>query len=330
MVIIVMNEGAVHTKAADWLYEAVERVEGDVLLASPYLSYDVCRRLAQVACESDYKWQLFTCLDPSAVANGFLRTDGLAELRQGGVIVHHIDRLHAKAFIIGERGFLGSANLTGAGLGSSAAPNVELGVELAAAQVVSVRAAMESWSSREITAADLDELHTRAQQLTRAATPSAGGMDSVSGLALVEQLLLDARDSERSLWLKSEYGTPALDQWRSAWFFGSPQKGEGKGRPSIKPGDLVLICAQTKDCYAVVEVTSEPQKLPRDYIEERGPDADRWPWVSRTKPRFVPDELLELKANELVRSTGGLQNGHIRLSFEKFTYAVRSLARLVA
>lgn len=330
MVIIVMNEDVVHAKAADWLHEAIERVDGEVLLASPYLSYNVCRWLAQVACRSDYEWRLFTCLDPSAVANGFLRTDGLMELKHVGVDVRHVDRLHAKTFVVGGRGFLGSANLTGAGLGSSAAPNVELGVELGAAQVASVRVAMESWSSREVTADDLKELHAQAQQLTRAVKPPSDGMDSVSGLALVEQLLLDARDGERSLWMKSEYGAPALDQWRSEWFFGSPQKGEGKGRPRIRPGDLVLICAQTRDCYAVVEVTSEPERLPKDYVEERGDEADRWPWVSRTKPRFVPDKLLELKASELVRSTGGLQNGHIRLSFEQFTCAVRSLARLIA
>lgn len=205
-----------------------------------------------------------------------------------------------------------------------------MGVELPAAQVVSVRVAMESWSSREITADDLNELHKQAQKLTRVARPSSGGIDSVSGLALVEQLLLDARDSERTFWLKSEYGAPELDQWRGEWFFGSPQKGKGKGRPSIRPGDLVLICAQTRDCYAVVEVTSEPENLPKDYVDERSHEGDRWPWVSRSKPRFVPDELLELKANELVRSTRGLQNGHIRLSFEQFTNAVRSLARLIA
>ncbi|QYF88460.1 hypothetical protein [Arthrobacter sp. PAMC25284] len=189
---------------------------------------------------------------------------------------------------------------------------------------------MESWPSREITADDLTELHAQAQQLTRAARPSAAGTDTVSGLALVEQLLLDARDGERTLWLKAEYGAPALEQWRSEWFFGSPQKGKGKGRPSIKPRDLVLICAQNRDCYAVVEVTSEPEELPEDYVEERGHEADRWPWVSRTKPRFVPDELLGLKANELIRTTRGLQNGHIRLSFEQFTNAVRSLARLIS
>jgi hypothetical protein len=72
-------------------------------------------------------------------------------------------------------------------------------------------------------------------------------------------------------------------------------------------------------------VTSEAELLPDDYREERGGEADRWPRVSRTRPRFVPDELLELKAHELVRSTGGLQNGHIRLRFDQFTNAVAPL-----
>lgn len=150
-------------------------------------------------------------------------------------------------------------------------------------------------------------------------------MDKDSALAHVEQLLIDALDETRTLWLKSEYGEPALDKWRSEWYFGSP----AKGRPSIKPGDLVFICAETRDCYAVVEVTSYPELRPDDYRADRGEGPDRWPWVSRTTPRFVPDELLELKAHELVRSTGGLQNGHIRLKFDQFTNGVRSLARLV-
>ncbi|SCZ56681.1 hypothetical protein SAMN02799638_01929 [Arthrobacter sp. UNCCL28] len=320
-----MNEGAVHSKAADWLFNAVQDANGDVLLASPFLSYDVCKRLAQWALQADASRTLFTCLDPSAVANGYLSVDGLLQLIQSGFSVLHVDRLHAKAFLLGSRGFLGSANLTGAGLGSSAASNVELGVELGPAQVQSVRQSMDAWASRPVTTADLHKLTQQARQLTVVDQPGTDGLDSDSGLALVEQLLVDARDRDRTLWLKSEYGEPALDQWRQNWFFGSP----AKGRPSIKEGDLVLISAQTRDCYAVVEVTSEPLYIPDDYREERGDEADRWPWVSRTKPRFVPDGLLELKAHELVRSTGGLQNGHIRLKFDQFTYAVRSLARLV-
>jgi hypothetical protein len=125
-----------------------------------------------------------------------------------------------------------------------------------------------------------------------------------------------------SIRLTSEYGAPALDQWRRDWFFGSP----AKGRPSIKTGDLVV--AQTRDCYAVVEVTSEADSCLMITVRK-----------GVTKPivghglagpcRVVPDELLELKAHELVRSTVGLQNGHIRLRFDQFTNAVRSLARLV-
>ncbi|MET1156596.1 hypothetical protein [Arthrobacter sp.] len=175
----------------------------------------------------------------------------------------------------------------------------------------------------------MEKLLLQARKLTRAEAPSSGDLDKNSALALTEQLLVDARDETGTLWLKSEYGEPALEQWRSEWRFGSPQIGEGKGRPSIRPGDLVFICAETRDCYAVVEVTSYPEFLPADYRAERGDEAHRWPWVSRTTPRFVPDGLLELKAHELVRSTGGLQNGHIKLKFDQFTNDVRSLVRLM-
>ncbi|MGN7251430.1 MULTISPECIES: hypothetical protein [unclassified Arthrobacter] len=320
-----MNEGLVHTNAADWLYNAIKDVDGDVFLASPYVSSDVCRLLAATGTASDFRWRLFTCLDPTAVANGYLSVEGLIELKQNGVNVSHVDRLHAKTFIVGSRGFLGSANLTGAGLGSSKAANFELGVELGAAQIDGVKRAISTWPSRDVRAKDLEKLLLQARRLTAAETPASGDLDQDSALALVEQLLVDARDETRTLWLKSEYGEPALDQWRSEWYFGSP----AKGRPSIKPRDLVFICAQNRDCYAVVEVTSDPEFLPDDYRTERGEEADRWPWVSRTTPRFVPDEMLELKAHELVRSTGGLQNGHIKLKFDQFTYGVRSLARLV-
>ncbi|MGP4032822.1 hypothetical protein [Pseudarthrobacter sp. 1C304] len=306
-------------------YEAIGDVDGDVFLASPFLSFDVCNRLARAAAPSDSSWQLFTCLGPSAVANGYLSIDGLRELKQSGVTLSHVERLHAKTFIVGSRSFLGSANLTGAGLGSSKAANVELGVDLAGAQVEGVRKAMGKWVSRDVEDEDVEKLLIQAQQLTRADASASDDLDSESALVLVEQLLLDARDTSRTLWLKSEYGAPALDPWRRDWFFGRP----AKGRPSIKTGDLVVICAQTRDCYAVVEVTSEAELLPDDYREARGDEADRCPWVSRTVPRFVPDELLELKAHELVRSTGGLQNGHMRLRFDQFTNTVRSLARLV-
>jgi hypothetical protein len=320
-----VNEGLVYTRAADWLYHAIGKVEGDVILASPYLSFEVCNRLAAAAGQSDSNWRLFTCLDPSAVANGYLSIEGLKLLTGGRVRVSHVDRLHAKTFIVGDRGFLGSANLTGAGLGSSNAANVELGVDLGSMQVEAVKHSISAWPSRDVVANDLEKLRAQARHLTNASTSASNDLDNESALALVEQLLVDARDEKRTLWMKSEYGEPALDQWRREWWFGSP----AKGRPSIKQGDLVLICAQqTHDCYAVVEVTSLPEFLPDDYREARGDESNRWPWVNRTTPRFVPDRLLGLKARELVASTGGLQNGHIKLKFDEFTAGVRALARL--
>jgi hypothetical protein len=320
------NEGLVYTRAAEWLYDAIDRVEGDVLLASPFLSFEVCHRLAVAANQSNFNWQLFTCLDASAVANGYLSIEGLKLLTAGRVRVSHVDRLHAKTFIVGNRGFLGSANLTGAGLGSSKAANIELGVDLGSVQVEAVRHSMSSWPSRNVVASELEELLAQARNLTKASTSAADDLSNESAFALVEQLLVDARDETRTLWMKSEYGEPALDRWRRAWWFGNP----AKVRPKIKPGDLVFICAQqTHDCYAVVEVTSIPEFLPEDYRAARGEESGRWPWVSRTVPRFVPDRLLGLKARELVASTGGLRNGYIRLEFDEFTAGVRALARLV-
>ncbi|MEV4954056.1 hypothetical protein [Paenarthrobacter nitroguajacolicus] len=127
-------------------------------------------------------------------------------------------------------------------MGSSEAANFELGVELGAAQVLAAKRAMNVSPSRGITASDLDTL-LQARQLTKPETPASGDLDKNSALALVEQLLVDARDETRTLWLKSEYGELALDQWRSEWYFGCPVK----GRPSIKPGDLVFISAETRD-----------------------------------------------------------------------------------
>ena len=270
-------------------------------------------------------------MDPTAVANGYLSVEGLKALMENGVRVSLVDRLHAKIFVVGSRGFLGSANLTGAGLGSSAASNHEMGVDLTSSQVDAVRHNISAWPCRDATTADLQKLSVQARRLTEAPSSASGELNRDSALALVENLLADARDDTRNLWLKGEYGEPALEQWRKDWFFGSPRMGNGKGegQPSIKPGDLVIICAQTRDCYAVVEVTSDPQKLPADYCEARGDEALRWPWVSRTKPRFVPERVLNLKAQELVASTRGLQNGHMKLEFDEFTAGVRALARLV-
>lgn len=41
--------------------------------------------------------------------------------------------------------------------------------------------------------------------------------------------------------------------------------------------------------------------------------------ITRTAPRLVPDQLLQLKLTELGIRGRGLQNGHVRLRFDQFT-----------
>ncbi|WP_281873135.1 phospholipase D-like domain-containing protein [Brachybacterium paraconglomeratum] len=316
--------------AAHWLWDAVAQVDGDVVLTSPYLSNDICQEIASAASGSSRSWRLVTTLDASAVAGGYLSIQGLKAMLGAGVEVVHTDRLHAKCFVIGSRAMLGSANLTGAGLGSRPSPNHELGVELDPEQTRHALEVISTWPTRDVDPSDLDRLEKAAKDLTSVSKQRPDGpLDTSSALHLAERLLVDARDPERRLWLKLEYGEPNLDGWRGPSFFAS----SSKGRPSFRPGDLVFICAkETYDCYAVVEVTAEAEFQPEDFAEmvaiDRPGDLDRWPWVNRTESRLVPDELPGLKLEELRPRGQGLRNGHVRLSFDQFTAGVRALARL--
>ncbi|WP_437773484.1 hypothetical protein [Arthrobacter sp. KNU40] len=319
--------------ASDWLYSALADPDGDVVLTSPYLSYVVCRSIADAAIGSSRSWTLYTTLDPFAVASAFLSVPGMVLMLNAGVEVRYVDRLHAKCFILGRRGMLGSANLTGAGLGSSVNANRELGVELDCSQIEEARKTISSWPFRPMSKGDLDELAEQAKKLPTPA-PILRGQNDDSALIVVERLLADAREPGRSLWVKFEHGEPVLHGWRQESWFASPKKGEErKGKPSFSRGDLVFICANdTKDCYAVVEVITEAEFRPQDYVEwaaERdGEDADRWPWVNRTRPRLVPPTLIELKIEELRKSGQAPRKSHVRLEREEFIAGVRALAQL--
>lgn len=314
---------------------ALDSPDGDVLLTSPFVTFEVCDRVAAAVrtSETRFQWTLATALDPSAVANGYLSVQGLKHLLSVGVDVRHIGRLHAKCFIVGSRAMLGSSNLTEAGLGSTTNPNHELGVELDEEQTKCARQIVCSWASSKVTRVDLDDLLEQSRALSRTGRAESQPLDPGSASRLAEQLLVDARDPKRGLWIKLEYGDPALEGWRHNSMFASPKK----GRPGFNPGDLVFICARdTHDCYAVVEVISDPEYKPQDYVElvtqnDLNPGAvDRWPWVNRTKPRLVPDSLLDVKLSELGVKGQGLQNGHVKLKFDQFTAGVRALGRLAS
>jgi len=50
------------------LFDAPQDLSGDILLASPFLTYPVCARLAEVAVRSTEEWRLSTGKNPAAVS----------------------------------------------------------------------------------------------------------------------------------------------------------------------------------------------------------------------------------------------------------------------
>lgn len=217
--------------ASEWLYAALSSPDGDVILTSPYLAFDVCKRVADAKKSPSQSWVLATTLDPSAVANGYLSVEGLRLILDAGVEVRHVERLHAKCFIVGTRAMLGSANLTGAGLGSSTSANRELGVELDSGQVEETRNVISAWPARIVEKNDLIELLKQAKNLTKNAHAANEELNADSALHLAEELLTDARDPQRSLWLKLEHGEPALDEWRQGVMVRKPKEREAQLPP---------------------------------------------------------------------------------------------------
>lgn len=316
------------TIAEPELMNALRAASGRVLLASPFISIRVAKYLASIASASTATWSLLTRMDAVAVAGGYLSTDGLRALMDAGVVVRHARRLHAKLYLADATfGMIGSANLTGPGLGATTDPNLELSLLLRPEDVVGAQIRADEWwnTSAPVSRQDIDDLDRQARELPRAIgvqlSPKLDeGEEDPSQLA---DLVSDAR--ERNLWVKAQYGQPNLDQWRSEFWFSSA----AHRRPSFAPGDLVLIYAKDAHaCYAIVEVIDEPRKDPR-YIMERGgrtqDEANRWPWVNRTAPRLVPSsERLVLPA-DLGFTGQGLQGGHKRIGLPEFVVAVRAL-----
>ncbi|MGW6035043.1 phospholipase D-like domain-containing protein [Gordonia terrae] len=308
------------------LFAAIRDADTDVFLSSPYVSRGVATQLANLARTSRAHWRLLTNVNVAAIANGYLSTSGLRELIAAGITVRHLPNLHAKAQIVDTFGIVGSANLTNAGLALGAGRNAEASVVLAPHQVSATRAMLALWwdDSEIVDESALERAESLAAALPSARKPSRSSPARTLELD-VEHLLADARDADRSLWIKAQSGAPYPDRWRVPHWFSNP----GPGKPSLKAGDLVLIYAKNiHGCYAVVEITDDAVHDPDFVSRNSGGNRDigmRWPWVNRTRPRFTPDTLSVVGMDQIGVSPFALQGGRKRLTHNEFACAVRSL-----
>lgn len=308
------------------LFEALDSDSGQVTLASPYLSEPVALRLAELAERSRHEWYLLTCLDPRAAANHYLSIAGLTRLLEAGVMIQDCPQLHAKAYVVGTSfAMIGSANLTGAGLGSAQASNLELSVTVPRSDVPRVQSILDQWWDEgfEVGQADIDRLERQAAALPpdpRPGPPAPRPRTDLS--AVVDQLLKEARRDDVGLWIKTLNNTPDPDDWVSDGWFSS-----GK-RPSCAPGDLVLLYSKEEHgCVAVVEIAHSAEEDPDLVADHLGEDAGRrWPWVNIARPRFMPYDPIAVTARDLDIKPQRLQGGPKRLQFNEFESGVRALA----
>jgi hypothetical protein len=306
------------------LLEALGNAFGDVLLASPFVSSSAAGPLREVAKTSSASWRLLTALRPESVASGFLNLEAIRWLMDAGVKVRSSTELHAKVALCDSVfGMVGSANLTGRGLGLAEASNLELSVLLSAAQCATAREVFETWwaGAAEVSKAALRDVEAKARALPRPRSPQSKTRQGAVG-DVAETLLLQSRD--RGLWVKAVYGEGgdlfAGDGWISS----------GGGRPSFAVGDLVLIYSRSAGaCNAVVEIRTEARHDPR-FVELKGgyvpKDADRWPWVNNIRGRLVIPEGRTATPADIGFRAQGLQNGKKRIDLSQFAVAMRLAA----
>lgn len=318
--------GALLTKLHEPLYAAIGSATATVELCSPYLGAGTALRLASLADASDARWRLLTKLDPHAVTSGFQSIGGLRRLLRARVAVRHLPGLHAKAYLIDDReGFVGSGNLTAAGLGSSSAPNVELTVTLGASDCASAARLFKQWwaAASDVTERTLAACEREADELPVPPMHRTGEQVVEIG-AVVDALL--AQSGRVRLWVKGVYRD--AEQAEEPWLDGyltSP----AKGKPSFAVGDLVLIHAITAQrSNAVVEVTGPTTHDPAFVVAEGWPaeHADRWPWVTPVTGRLQVPVATGVDLDRIGVSRQGLQNGHRKMSQTEFAAALRHLA----
>lgn len=305
-------EHAILTSTYGPLFDALRAAKRRVTLFSPFISSSVAIALSEIAMKSNAKWTLVTNLSPGGIDSRYLSVEGLRKLREADVELRHLSDLHAKAFLVDDTYFVGSGNLTSAGLGDPRTPrnNRELGVTLSDAQISATDGVVADWlnQSNLISPTDLE----RAEELAK--------LMAIRASTIERELEQTVRVSPtENLWIKLNYGPPTWGRWRKQSFFANSRKS------LIAPGDLVVIASNDRKVgYAIVEVTSEPRHDPQMSLQHQSTrdGAERWPWVSTTEPWLVPPDGIEIPYSEIGVAGQSLRRGYKRMGAAEFSRAV--------
>jgi hypothetical protein len=291
------------------LRAALDKARKNIRLASPYISAGTTLWLEVLAKRRQATWHLLTSLDPVAAAYGSLHLEGLRELLTAGVQIRHLDDLHAKLFLTESHGFVGSANLTDAGLGSNPPGNHELTVALTADQRTKAGAVFDRWygSAQPVDLAMIRNCERQAAKLPiRLKRPPTVAPGKAALIDRTDELLEEATGVD--VWIK------AIDIDDGGWGPGAWISNSRRARFSV--GDLVVIYSKYHQaCTSLLRVdklaVEDPQAL-RDvgYPEE---NAIRWRWVSEVSCLLEFPEDRYVPITETGKSGQSLQGGYCRM-----------------
>jgi hypothetical protein len=319
--------GELQTFARKELMEAVRAAKRCVWMASPFLSQPIAEELAESAAASEaQEKRLLTALVAGSVQAGALSPRALKILEAAGFELRSIRNLHAKASLVDSSwGLVGSGNLTNAGLGSTKAGNVELGVILDVAQIEAASRIYDGWWM-EAKAIDAEELAwfaalPKTKANGREVEKGIGPALEIPDPDALEAILGDEhRAAGRQYWIKANYHRRNEDGrgwWHRKWI--SDAK-----RASYKIDDLILLYLGAKfdgprRAPAIVRVSEECEYNPAFVVANGDPEArDRWPYVTKVECVYeVPVERgVPLAALDV--SSSGLQGGRKVLSRAQF------------
>jgi len=319
---------ALVTAANEALLWRISNAHSRIWLASPYVSATAAKRLVETPTECERR--LLSAVNEGSVRSGVLSANALLELQAGGFEVASIDNLHAKLSLVDSWGMLGSGNLTAAGLGIAGEGNVELGVELSAAQCLGAAAIFARWwrQAELVETAELERLASLPVQ-----NPSRKGISNGPELALngaedLEAILAEKASAaaSRNYWIKANYHRhDREDWWERGWI-------SDHRRASYAPGDLIFLYLGARDggparCPVLVQVMTTIRHDPDFLLNEGDAEAvPQWPFVTETAriARVLPTtDGVELEV--MGKTAQSLENGYCSITREQFEAGTKAL-----
>jgi hypothetical protein len=295
-----------------------------IWLASPYLSMTATNSLIEnVALSSAAQRHILTAVNEGSVRAGTLSPKALLKLRDNGFEVASIDNLHAKLSLVdSDWGLVGSGNLTGAGLGLDGDGNVELGIELDAAQLRTAEAIYAGWWDRAelVPDGELERLAALPRERSRGKGKTYGPKLPLTGATALDAILAEdeATAASRRYWIKANYHRQDLDDWWTReWIT------DGR-RASYAVGDLIVLYLSAYEngpacCPAIVQATTAARHDPAWVIAKGDAEAiPQWPYVTETicVAEVPVSEGVDLSA--FGKTPQSLQNGYCQITRKQF------------